>query len=164
MKLSHKFEESRLRARPLEPSCYFLNGVTLGKRFPPLWTCFLIYKKGRTRVLTPPTPQDGLGVWVTGKGCNSHSRHYLQAGSQTSVLLWLLIIVIGGGSGDHVLVNYKLVFAKGTDHLPLQRLNLCCCSCWPSTCQQPTTRVQNEALRAPGKVVEQVFGLLLFSR
>ena len=50
-------------------------------------------------------------------------------GSQTPVLLWLLIIVSGGGSGDHVPVNYKLVFAKGTDHLPLQRLNLCCCSC-----------------------------------
>ena len=29
-------------------------------------------------------------------------------GSQTPVLLWLLIIVSGGGSGDHVPVNYKL--------------------------------------------------------
>ena len=52
-------------------------------------------------------------------------------GSQTPVLLWLLIMVTGG-----VPVNYKLAFAKGIDHLPLQRLNLCCCSCWLSICPE----------------------------
>ena len=55
------------------------------------------------------------------------------------------------------LVNYKLALAKGICYLPLRRLDpvlmqlLTFCTPWREL------SMENEALRAPGKLVEQVF-------
>ena len=64
------------------------------------------------------------------------------------------------------LVNYKLELARGICPLPLQRLVLCWCSCWPSKCPESSSgwRVRHSVLQGNwgNRPLDRYFQELIF--
>ena len=162
MKLSHKFEESRLRARPLEPSCYFLNG-DLGQVISPSLDLFPHLQKGEDKSPHSTYPPGWLGVWVTGKGCNSHSRHYLQAGFPDTSAALVTYYCHWGWEWGPCTCQLQTGLCQGHWSSASAEIKSLLLQLLTFNLPWKEPRVQNEALRALGKLVEQVFRLLLFS-